>query len=76
MHQTSLVQVIDLFHENKDIFIDLGICSNFNLSKLHATRHYSAMIMMFGTMDNYNTEYTKQLHINFAKDAYHAEGEE
>jgi len=79
-HSSESLQLLDdalnLFHENKDIFIDLGICSNFNLPKLHATHHYSAMIMMFGTMDNYNTEYTEQLHINFAKDAYHAEGEE
>ncbi|KAF8493757.1 hypothetical protein F5888DRAFT_1636505 [Russula emetica] len=30
------------------------------------------LITLFGTTDNYNTEYTKQLHINFAKDAYRA----
>ncbi|KAG2043238.1 hypothetical protein BDR03DRAFT_836995, partial [Suillus americanus] len=67
-----LDDALDLFHENKDIFIDLGIRSNFNLPKLHAARHYSAMIMMFGTTDNYNTEYTERLHIDFAKDAYRA----
>ncbi|KAG2118250.1 hypothetical protein BD769DRAFT_1672359 [Suillus cothurnatus] len=65
-----LDDALDLFHENKDIFVDLSIHSNFNLPKLHATCHYSAMIMMFGMMDNYNTEYTKRLHINFVKDAY------
>ncbi|KAG1723343.1 hypothetical protein EDB19DRAFT_1602402, partial [Suillus lakei] len=63
---------LNLFHENKDIFVDLSIRSNFNLPKLHAARHYPAMIMMFGTTDNYNTEYTERLHINFAKDAYRA----
>ncbi|KAG1843444.1 hypothetical protein F4604DRAFT_1884612 [Suillus subluteus] len=67
-----LDDALDLFHENKDIFIDLGIRLNFNLPKLHAARHYSAMIMMFGTTDNYNTEYTERLHIDFAKDAYRA----
>lgn len=30
------------------------------------------MIQMFDTMDNYNTEYTEQLYIDLAKDAYHA----
>jgi hypothetical protein len=30
------------------------------------------MIMLFGSTDNYNTEYTEQLHIDLAKDAYHA----
>jgi hypothetical protein len=73
-HSSESLQLLDdtlnLFHENKDIFIDLSIHSNFNLPKLHATCHYSAMIMMFGMMDNYNTEYTEQLHIDFAKDTY------
>lgn len=30
------------------------------------------MIRLFGTTDNYNTEYTERLHINLAKDAYRA----
>ncbi|KAG2031147.1 hypothetical protein BDR03DRAFT_994793 [Suillus americanus] len=75
-HSSETLQLLDdtlgLFHENKDIFIDLGIRDNFNLPKLHATRHYSYMIMMLGTTDNYNTEYTERLHIDYAKDAYHA----
>ena len=29
-------------------------------------------ITLFGTTDNYNTEQTEHLHINFTKDAYHA----
>ncbi|KAG2154332.1 uncharacterized protein EDB93DRAFT_1320044 [Suillus bovinus] len=50
-HSSETLQLLDdalnLFHNNKDIFIDLGIQNNFNLPKLHATRHYSLMIMMF-----------------------------
>ncbi|KAG2362202.1 hypothetical protein BDR07DRAFT_1451275 [Suillus spraguei] len=60
------------FHDNKDIFLDLGICSNFNLLKLHGFRHYAHMIKMYGTTDNYNTEYTEHLHINLTKDTYRA----
>jgi hypothetical protein len=30
------------------------------------------MIQMFSTTDNYNTEYTKRLHIDLTKDAYHS----
>jgi len=30
------------------------------------------LIEYFGTTDNYNTEYTEHLHIDLAKDAYHA----
>ncbi|KAG1764356.1 hypothetical protein EDD22DRAFT_979080 [Suillus occidentalis] len=60
------------FHNNKDIFLDLGIHSNFNLPKLHSFRHYVHMIKMYGTTDNYNTEYTERLHIDLTKDAYRA----
>ncbi|KAG2124671.1 hypothetical protein DEU56DRAFT_963354 [Suillus clintonianus] len=63
---------LDTFHDNKGIFVDLGIRNNFNLPKLHAARHYPLMIMLFGTTDNYNTEYTERLHIDIAKDAYRA----
>ncbi|KAG2148537.1 hypothetical protein BD769DRAFT_1322783, partial [Suillus cothurnatus] len=66
----SLDEALDLFHENKDIFIQLGIRNNFNLPKLHTAHHYHLMITLFGTTDNYNTEYTERLHIDLAKDAY------
>ncbi|KAG2344878.1 hypothetical protein BDR05DRAFT_1016338 [Suillus weaverae] len=52
-----LEEALDLFHDNKQIF-------------LHAGRHYMSMIWTFGTTDNYNTEYTERLHIDLAKDAY------
>ncbi|KAG2129435.1 hypothetical protein DEU56DRAFT_741345, partial [Suillus clintonianus] len=69
---TLLVEALDLFHNNKQIFVDLEIRNNFNLPKLHAGRHYVSMIQTFGTTDNYNTEYTERLHIDLAKDAYRA----
>ncbi|KAJ6609589.1 hypothetical protein B0H10DRAFT_2166296 [Mycena sp. CBHHK59/15] len=39
---------------------------------LHFLRHYKLSITWFGTTDNFNTEYTERLHIDFAKDAYRA----
>ncbi|KIJ64931.1 hypothetical protein HYDPIDRAFT_28277 [Hydnomerulius pinastri MD-312] len=60
------------FHDNKAIFIDLGIRSAFKLPKLHSLRHYVSMIQRFGTTDNYTTAYTERLHIDLAKDAYRA----
>ncbi|KAG2085840.1 hypothetical protein BD769DRAFT_1374013 [Suillus cothurnatus] len=75
-HSSETLSLLDkalvLFHDNKEIFIDLGIRNHFNLPKLHATRHYVSMIRFFGTTDNYNTEYTERLHIDLAKDAYRA----
>ncbi|KAG1884424.1 hypothetical protein F4604DRAFT_1878757 [Suillus subluteus] len=67
-----LDEALSLFHDNKQIFVDLGIRNNFNLPKLHATRHYASMIRLYGTTDNYNTEYTERLHIDLTKDAYRA----
>jgi hypothetical protein len=44
----------------------------FNLSKLHSLTHYESSIRLFGTTDNYNTEQSERLHIDLAKNAYHA----
>ncbi|KAJ7467312.1 hypothetical protein B0H11DRAFT_2159568 [Mycena galericulata] len=66
-HQDNALQ---RFHDNKSIFVDLGVRDDFNLPKLHSCRHYIMYIKLFGTTDNYNTEYTERLHIDLAKDAY------
>ncbi|KAJ3990986.1 hypothetical protein F5050DRAFT_1802251 [Lentinula boryana] len=68
----SLEKALDSFHENRDIFVDLGVRENFNLPKLHFLCHYSCAIKYYGTTDNYNTETTERLHIDLAKDAYRA----
>lgn len=61
-----------LFHENKEVFMDLGVRDHFNVPKIHSLIHYSLSIRLFGTADNYNTEQTERLHIDFTKDAYRA----
>lgn len=75
-HTSTTLQLLDdalaRFHENKQIFIDLGIRTHFNIPKIHSLRHYIHMIRLFGTTDNYTTEYTERLHIDLAKDAYRA----
>ncbi|TFK79321.1 hypothetical protein K466DRAFT_505729 [Polyporus arcularius HHB13444] len=60
------------FHQNKDIFKTLGIRLHFKLPKLHSLDHYPLSITLFGTTDNYDTQNTERLHIDFAKDAYRA----
>jgi hypothetical protein len=59
-------------HQHKHIFVQLGLRDNFNIPKLHFISHYVRCIKLFGTTDNFNTEYTERLHIDLAKDAYHA----
>ncbi|KAJ7812809.1 hypothetical protein B0H14DRAFT_3090442 [Mycena olivaceomarginata] len=74
MHTTETLERLEdarmRFHQNKGIFVDLGIRDSFNLPKLHSCEHYVPNIKLFGTSDNYNTENTERLHIDLAKDAY------
>ncbi|KAJ3575317.1 hypothetical protein NP233_g1175 [Leucocoprinus birnbaumii] len=76
VHTSETLQQLDNalsdFHLNAGIFIDLGIRKNFDFPKLHFCGHYHYLIELFGTTDNYNTEYTERLHIDLAKDAYRA----
>ena len=58
------------FHENKAVFVDLGVRKHLNIPKFHSLLHYSRTITLFGTTDNYNTEQSERLHIDCAKDAY------
>ncbi|KAH6866130.1 hypothetical protein BKA70DRAFT_1134642 [Coprinopsis sp. MPI-PUGE-AT-0042] len=68
----QMEESLNAFHNNKDVFIQLGVRSNFNLPKLHFLGHYRELFEIFGTGDNFNTEYTERLHIDMAKDAYRA----
>ncbi|KAJ3554685.1 hypothetical protein NM688_g2979 [Phlebia brevispora] len=69
----SLEDALQRFHENKHIFVDLGVRQDFDIPKLHyCTKHFRQQIEFFGTTDNFNTEYTERLHIDFAKEAYRA----
>ena len=68
----DLHDALTAFHANKSIFVDLEIREDFNLPKLHSLQHYVSSIKLFGTTDNYNTEYSERLHIDLAKDAYAA----
>ncbi|TFK70185.1 hypothetical protein BDN72DRAFT_870442 [Pluteus cervinus] len=70
----ALDDALASFHDNKDIFVDLGIRAHFQIPKIHVIEHYSTFIQLYGTTDNYNTEYTERLHIDLAKDAYPGNG--
>ena len=69
---SNLADALQRFHANKDIFIDLGIRDHFKIPKFHSYEHYVASIKLFGTTDNYNTQATERLHIDYAKEAYRA----
>ncbi|KAI0348953.1 hypothetical protein OH77DRAFT_1465870 [Trametes cingulata] len=60
------------FHANKSIFINFGIHFDFDFPKLHSLDHFPLSTRLFGSPDNFNTQYSECLHIDFAKDAYRA----
>ena len=63
----KMQECLKKFHANKSVFIDLGIREQFNLPKLHSLGHYASSIWLFSTTNNYNTEQTEHLHIDFCK---------
>ena len=66
----TLAQINDAlhaFHLNWNILVSLGICTYFNIPKLHNSDHYYELIQLCGTADNFNTEFTKHLHIDLAR---------
>ncbi|KAI9435869.1 hypothetical protein H4582DRAFT_2112276 [Lactarius indigo] len=58
------------FHENKEVFVDLGVGEHLDLLKIHSLLPYCSSISLIGTTDYYNTEQSEHLHIDFTKDAY------
>ncbi|TFY53772.1 hypothetical protein EVJ58_g9260 [Rhodofomes roseus] len=75
-HSTATLEAMQLafrtFHDNKQVFIDLGIREDFNIPKFHAMNHYIAAIISFGSCDGLSTEISERLHIDLAKNAYRA----
>ncbi len=71
-HLTSMKKALDEFYRNKQIFIDSGIRENFDIPQLHACVHYVASIKLFGTTDNYNTQQTEILQLDYMKEIYRA----
>ncbi|KAI0055018.1 hypothetical protein BV25DRAFT_1816215 [Artomyces pyxidatus] len=65
-----LDDALSRFHANKSVLELVGVRENFNFPKLHSLLHYAPSIRLFGTTDNYNTEASERLHIDYAKDAY------
>ncbi|KAH9984467.1 hypothetical protein BJV77DRAFT_1090480 [Russula vinacea] len=68
----QLQECLSMFHDNKTVFVELGIRKHFDIPKFHSLTHYTSSIKLFGSTDNYNTEQSERLHIDFTKDAYRA----
>ena len=75
-HTTDTLQrmqeALNLFHVNKDVFVDEGICKDFNIPKIHSLLHFVDSIVLFGSLDGFNSELPERLHIDYAKKGYRA----
>jgi len=76
VHTESSLEKMDkawsAIHENKNVFVELGICRRFNIPKFHSIIHYITAIHSHGTLDGYNSESPECLHIDFAKAPFRA----
>ncbi|KAJ7064424.1 hypothetical protein B0H15DRAFT_807765 [Mycena belliarum] len=66
----SMTEALEVWHKNRDYFIDASVREDFNIPKFHSLLHYVESIRYFGTTDNYNTEMFERLHIDFAKEGW------
>ncbi|KZV59386.1 hypothetical protein PENSPDRAFT_695191 [Peniophora sp. CONT] len=67
---TKLTQALKRCHDNEEVFRTEDARNNFNLPKIHALAHYADSIRLLGTADNFNTSYSKRLHIDYMKNTY------
>ncbi|KAJ3523372.1 hypothetical protein NM688_g8742 [Phlebia brevispora] len=69
----ALEDAMHRFHKNKHVFVEMGVRQDFNIPKLHyCSKHWRQQVEYFGMADNFNTEFTERLHIDFTKEAYRA----
>ncbi|KAI6038466.1 hypothetical protein EDC04DRAFT_2603920 [Pisolithus marmoratus] len=68
----AMEESLKTLHDHKQVLIGLQIHEDFNVPKIHSLQHYVSSIQALGNADIYNTEYPECLHIDYAKDAYHA----
>ena len=68
-----LVQIDDVvnrFHDERQIFIDLGIRDNFLLPRQHSLLHYRSLIQMFGAPNGICLSITESKHIKAVKEPW------
>ncbi|KAJ7053548.1 hypothetical protein C8F01DRAFT_996513 [Mycena amicta] len=61
-----------MFHNNKIVFVNMGIRGHFNIPKIHAMQHYVELIRSGGSTGGHSTELSERMHIDCAKLGYRA----
>lgn len=71
--ETVLAQIddaVDRFHQERQIFIDLGIRDDFLLPRQHSLVHYRHLIQLFGAPNGLCSSITESKHIKAVKEPY------
>ena len=59
-HTETMLKKMDtalqLFHQHKNIFVDLSVHDDFNIPKVHSMLHYMTLICLFGSADGFNSK--------------------
>ncbi|KAI5985671.1 hypothetical protein EDC04DRAFT_2873649 [Pisolithus marmoratus] len=50
---------LKMFHDYKHVLMEMEVCQDFNLPKLHSLQHYITSIQALDSTEGYNTEYPK-----------------
>ena len=61
---------VDKFHELRDIFITLSVCSSISLPRQHALAHYYYSIQLFGSPNGLCSSITESKHIKAVKEPW------
>src|ERR1700760_691465 len=66
----SVGAAIECFHQERDIFINVGVREDFSLPRQHSLVHYCALIRLFGAPNGICSSITESKHIQAVKDPW------
>lgn len=66
----QLQDVLDRFHQYRQIFIDVGVQQNFNLPRQHSLVHFRRLIRAFGAPNGLCSSITESKHIKAVKEPW------
>ncbi|KAH9973151.1 hypothetical protein BJV74DRAFT_782824, partial [Russula compacta] len=62
--------VIEHFHQEREIFIEVGVWEDFSLPQQHSLIHYSSLIRLFGVPNGICSSITESKHIKAVKEPW------
>lgn len=61
---------IERFHQEREIFIEVGVREDFSLPRQHSLTHYSSLIRLFGAPNGICSSITESKHIQAVKNPW------